>query len=132
MRVGRDIGAICRKCGDVWHVVVAVVDARIAKVECKQCGGRHAYRAAAGEADAAPRRRTTAKARTRKSPTVVEADLSRPARPYRASDRYEAGDRVLHPSFGEGVVQAIAGPTKVHVLFAGGPRTLVHARASSG
>lgn len=133
MRVGRDIGAICRKCGDVWHVVVAVVDGRIAKVECKQCGGRHRYKPADGEA--APRaRRTTSKstsasARARAAKTeLIVADPSRPPRSYAASESYTQGDRVVHPNFGEGVVQAITGPTKVQVLFASGEKTLVHAR----
>jgi hypothetical protein len=130
MRVGRDIGAICRKCGDVWHVVVAVVDGRIAKVECKQCGGRHRYRAADDEAPARKARTTrTPSTRARASDAkVIEADPSRPSRRYLASDSYAQGDRMVHPSFGEGVVQAITGPTKVQVLFASGEKTLVHAR----
>ena len=36
---------------------------------------------------------------------IVAADLSRPRRSFQTSDAYEEGDRVIHPSFGEGVVQ---------------------------
>ncbi len=136
MRVGADIGAICRKCGDVWHVVVAVADGRIAKVECKQCGGRHRYKPAGGEA-VAPRRRTSgagtakkaaARGRGRNLGPVVEADLSRPVRDYRPSETFSPGDRMRHPKFGEGIVQAVVGPTKVQVLFDAEQKTLVHAR----
>src|SRR6202012_6152712 len=42
--VGADIEALCSKCGDVWHVVVAKVGDKIAKVHCKQCNGDHRYR----------------------------------------------------------------------------------------
>src|SRR5678815_1711262 len=35
--VGADVEALCSKCGDVWHVVVAKVGERIVKVQCKQC-----------------------------------------------------------------------------------------------
>ncbi len=144
MRVGADIGAICRKCGDGWHVVVAIARGRIAKVECKQCGARHAYRpadgpeaggrrpvakAVAAKSSKAKASRAGSRARAR-SPLVVEPDMSRPPRPYRPSERYEMGDRVSHPSFGQGVVQRTAGLTKVHVLFADGPKTLVHARGA--
>ncbi len=38
MRVGSDIEAVCKKCGDVWHVVIALADRVIAKVECRECG----------------------------------------------------------------------------------------------
>jgi predicted nucleic acid-binding Zn-ribbon protein len=130
LKVGSDIGAICRKCGDVWHVVVAVADGRIAKVECKQCGGRHRYRAPEGERAAEPaRRRTTT--RTARKPATVEADTSRPPRPYRPTERYEQGDRLVHPNFGEGVVQSVSGPTKVRVRFINGEKTLVQAREAA-
>jgi predicted 2-oxoglutarate/Fe(II)-dependent dioxygenase YbiX len=131
--VGDDIFGVCRRCGEVWHVVVAVVDGRIARVECKQCGARHSHRSDTGEPRSAaggahPARSGNAR---RSSPTrreTVEADLSRPARPYAPDAQYQAGDRVLHPSFGEGVVQAVAGPKKVLVRFASGDKTLVQAR----
>ncbi len=118
-------------------MVVAVSDARIAQVECKQCGARHRYRPPDGDAEggavARPRRATarTASARARgassKKP-VVEADLSRPSRPFRMSETYQVGDRVVHATFGEGVVQALTGARKVEVLFEAGPKTLVHGR----
>ncbi len=43
MRVGSDIEAICKKCGDVWHVVIALADRAIAKVECRECRARHRH-----------------------------------------------------------------------------------------
>jgi hypothetical protein len=136
-RVGRDIGSVCRKCGDVWHVVVAASGGRIAQVECKQCGARHRYRPADGEAEgkagAGPRKAgaRTASPRTGKAAgkkPVVAADLSRPSRRFQMSETYAVGDRVVHASFGEGVVQAVTGVRKVEILFEAGPKTLVHGR----
>ena len=37
--VGEDIEALCGRCGQVWHVVMAKMGDRIAKVVCKRCGG---------------------------------------------------------------------------------------------
>src|SRR4029077_2324651 len=42
--VGEDIEALCGRCGQVWHVVMAKMGERIAKVVCKRCGGHHLYR----------------------------------------------------------------------------------------
>jgi hypothetical protein len=131
--VGADVFGACRRCGEVWHVVVAVLDGRIAKVECKQCGARHAYRPSASERAAAPPKRTVRSARPSRgrSPrgqSEIQADPTRPPRPYRPSDRYEAGDRMVHPSFGEGIVQGVSGPKKVLVRFSSGDKTLVQAR----
>ena len=132
MAVGSEIEAKCRRCGDVWHVVIAEAEGRIAKVECRECGARHRYRSVQGATSVGSRRRpgTSAPAsrRARDRAPVVEADMTRPPRPFRTSDTYSVGDRVVHSHFGEGVVQAVTGATKIQVLFDSGPRTLVHAR----
>lgn len=135
MRVGSDIEASCRKCGDVWHVVIALADRQIAKVECSRCGARHRYRAvkaekAAGRGKPAARATSSRTRRGQKQP-IVEADESRPPRDFRMTDTYAVGDRVVHASFGEGVVQEVAAPSKIVVLFAAGSKTLVHGRRAS-
>jgi hypothetical protein len=134
MHVGTDVGALCRRCGDVWHVVVAVVDGRVAKVECKQCGARHGFRSS--DADAASRNRRPRSgrvagslSRSRKSSIApVKADPVRPPRSYDIADTYQAGDRIVHRNFGEGVVQQVSGPNKVIVLFGATEKTLVQGR----
>lgn len=134
-RVGAEVQSHCRKCGVTWHVVIAVVDARIAQVECGECGARHRHRPVEGKtgrraapASARRGRRSAAQAASR---AVVAADPSRPRRPFRDSDTYQVGDRIVHASFGEGVVQAVKGPTKVQVLFDVGTKTLVQGRGGA-
>lgn len=140
--VGADIESICRKCGDVWHVVVAKVGARIAKVQCKQCGGSHRYRPPDGvvpirgsrgetgkRAEKAPAARPLGKS-TSQAPLVV-VDLSKPLRTYRIDETFAAGDRLQHRTFGEGVVELIVGPQKIQVFFPDGRRILAHDRPSA-
>ncbi len=137
LSVGKDVEAICRKCGEVWHVVVAFAAGKVAKVECKQCGARHRYRPVDGQAVPAASRRVVGSRpargrgrRVEKRP-VVEADVSRPQRSFRTTDRYQVGDRIVHARFGKGVVQAITGVAKIEVLFEAGPKVLVHGRGGS-
>jgi hypothetical protein len=59
---------------------------------------------------------------------VVEADLSRPPRPYVASETFAAGDRIEHTTLGLGIVQGGAGPGKIHVRFGERKVLLVHGR----
>lgn len=138
--VGADVEALCSKCGDVWHVVVAKVGDKIAKVHCKQCGGDHRYKSphdapADKKLPAAIRPQREPKAASR-SPVerfekpAVAADLSKPAKPYRASEIYEVGERIEHPSFGQGVIE-IAELGKITVFFASGRRVLVQAKAAA-
>jgi hypothetical protein len=61
----------------------------------------------------------------------VEADLSRPVRSYALTDVYAPGDRIAHPTLGLGVVQSVAGPGKISVLFGERRSLLVHARPTA-
>jgi hypothetical protein len=134
--VGADIEALCSKCGDVWHVVVAKVGDQIAKVLCKQCGGQHRYKSPHG---APAEKKLPSAIRPPKEPKApverfekpaVAADLTKPARPYRASEKFEVGERIDHPSFGQGVIE-IAEPGKITVFFATGRRVLVQSKDSA-
>jgi hypothetical protein len=60
---------------------------------------------------------------------VVGAPASRPAKAYRASDHYAAGDTIVHPTLGTGTVVRTV-DRKIEVVFAGHVvRLLVHQRA---
>jgi hypothetical protein len=136
--VGADIESLCSKCGDVWHVVVAKVGEKIAKVQCKQCGGFHRHRPLPGAEPppAAAKGPVVKKARAKAEPKPqtpsVEADKSKPLRRYSPKERYESGDRLEHPQFGSGVVESSPGPGKMQVFFPGGRRVLVMARPDGG
>lgn len=89
-----------------------------------------AWEASAGTVRPKPRPRPRASAAS--VPEIVEPDLSRPVRPYAQGDSFAAGDRILHPTLGTGVVQGEAGPGKIHVLFEGRRSVLVHERGAAG
>lgn len=148
--VGKDVEAACRKCGEVWHVIVAVEGGKITKVQCKECMAYHRYRPPEGEerVDAEPKPKKVVAARKPASPRkstgtaakasgkkaashdepLVEPDLSRPIRLYKMTDAYAPGDRVEHPKFGQGVVELLSGPGKMTVFFEDGRRILAHHR----
>jgi hypothetical protein len=134
--VGADVEALCSKCGDVWHVVVAKVGASIVKVQCKQCGGYHRYKSPHGQ----PKEKRMPSLSTPKPPRAekaapverfekpaVAADLTKPVRKYAASLRFEVAERVEHPMFGQGVVE-VSEPGKVTLFFATGRRVLVQSK----
>lgn len=134
--VGADVEALCSKCGDVWHVVVAKVGESIVKVQCKQCGGYHRYRSPHG-APAVKKLPATNRPPKEPRPTkdpverfekpAVAADLSRAVKTYRASEKFTVGDRIDHPAFGQGVIE-LAEPGKITVFFATGRRVLAQSK----
>lgn len=135
--VGADVEALCSKCGDVWHVVVAKVGEKIARVHCKECNKEHGYKSPHG----APKEKrqpsmTTPKPERARAPVerfekpAVAADLTKPVRRYGASEAFEVSERLEHPSFGQGVVE-VSEPGKVTVFFATGRRVLAQAKTPS-
>ena len=141
--VGQDIEALCGRCGQVWHVVMAMMGERIAKVVCKRCGGHHRYRTENDAAEAAPEaparegqgRRAPARRFSRPAARTPQPlptfDPNKPPRLYTAKDVYDQGDRVTHPTFGTGVVTGAPAPGRVEVAFPAGERVLACAKAAS-
>lgn len=146
LKVGKDLFALCGKCDATWHVIVAMDGAKVTKVQCKQCMGYHRYRVAPGEENvnqvkkpAATKRRVAttrtsgasrSKAAAKDSLPAIAVDLSLPVRSYAMTHTYAPGERIEHPKFGQGVVEALPEAGKVTVFFPEGRRTLAHGRAA--
>jgi len=141
--VGKDLYAICGKCEATWHVIVSLAAGKVTRVQCKQCMAYHRYRAPEGEenvnrkpAPTTTRRAIGAKKTARRTKAsgndlrmpLIQADLSRPIRLYAMNETYAPGDRIAHPKFGQGVVEAAPAPGKIEVCFPDGQRVLAHAR----
>ena len=141
--VGQDIEALCGRCGTVWHVVMAMMGDRIAKVVCKRCNGHHRYRtenetpeaapnapAREGQGRRAPARRF-AKSAARTPAPLPTFDPNKPPRVYTAKDAYGQGERVTHPTFGTGIVTNVPAPGRVEVAFPSGERVLACSKTAS-
>jgi hypothetical protein len=140
--VGQDIEALCGRCGTTWHVVMAMMGERIAKVVCKRCNGHHRYRTenetpeATTDASARGARRPTSGRRFSRPSVPTPAPLppfdpNKPPRVYAAKDGYGTGERVAHPTFGTGVVTGAPAPGRVEVAFPSGARVLACAKTVS-
>ncbi len=139
--VGADVESICRKCGDVWHVIVAMVEDDIAKVQCKQCNGLHKYKDPdVAEAEAKTKatkkpakkrapamtaaQKKAAAAAKPKSKATVAPNLKLPTKPYKFSDTFVSGQRIDHVKFGTGVVEDVIDGGKIEVFFPEGRKVL--------
>lgn len=134
--VGSYVDAVCGKCRDVTsHIVLAKIGAKPTRVECRTCHASHLFRdpgAAAARAGGASR----GGAKTGKKPAAAQAkpeeawakamrSATGPGVPYSTSQHFQVGQRVKHPTFGEGVVTRLASATVCEMVFAAGPRRLL-------
>lgn len=141
--VGKETLSYCTRCKmDLTHTIASMIGDRIARVHCKTCRSDHNYRppkgvtepGAEGTASAAIRgtRSTTPRQRTQAVPVSVAWQnkmlqfKDRPLQVYSAKSKYQMGDRIRHPSFGEGVVEKTIYPNKVEILFESDIKVLIH------
>jgi hypothetical protein len=152
LKPGSEVDAWCTKCRmDLLHRIIAMEGPKIARVECRTCGGHHNYRrpksapAPSARTDRSPakfsasrssppamsaRKAAAHEAERQRESTWEKAVLGKPVtsfRAYRASQTFSSGDLIRHGKFGDGYIVRIIDRQKVEVMFKDGPRTLAQA-----
>ena len=152
LKPGSEVDAWCTKCRmDLLHRIIAMEGPKIARVECRTCGGHHNYRrpksapAPLTKTERAPSKTATTRssppamssrkaaaheAERQRESTWEKAVLGKPVtsfRSYRASQTFASGDLIRHGKFGDGYIVRIIDRQKVEVMFKDGPRTLAQA-----
>ncbi len=143
-RVAEEVLSYCSSCRlDLRATVVAMKGDQIIKVQCKTCRGERLYKAPKGVTD--PSKAPPPKTRAGRTASGEKADhsvgtewrnamnshRSRPLQTYSAKLQVSIGDRIAHPTFGEGVVLKHIHPNKAEIIFemdiktliCGGPKT---------
>lgn len=144
--VGKEVLSYCSSCKmDLSHTVVAMQGDRIRKVQCRTCKKEHMYKAAKGINDPAeaPAKATRAargsKAAAAPKSTPIEVEWEKlmaqyknnPVKSYSAKGQFQTGDRLNHPSFGDGIVGKLVYPNKIEVVFRTDLKVLIHAGSPS-
>ena len=133
IEAGQEIDSRCLKCKDITnHVIIAMVDGKVAKVQCNVCGGRHNYRPVKPAKAGGAKKKTSraaggvkqAKAEAHFEEMLADRDQS-DARPYSMTEIFEEGDLISHPTFGLGVITKTEMPDKIEVLFRQESKVLV-------
>jgi hypothetical protein len=136
--VGKEALAYCTSCKmDLNHVIVALKGDRLAKVQCLTCKKEHAYKAPKGMAEPKkpkkPKASKAAEAEEAGSHSI-EAEWQKlmsthrdaPSKPYGLKEQFGLGDKINHPTFGEGIVGKLIYPNKLEVIFQMDVKVLIH------
>ena len=132
--------AYCTTCKmDLNSVIVAMKGDRIAKVQCFTCKKEHAYKAPKGidTPTAAKTKRATKKKEAAEAEAAqsIEAEWEKlmsthkdaPLKNYSTKGAFILGDKIHHPSFGDGIVGKLIYPNKVEVIFRTDLKILIYA-----
>jgi hypothetical protein len=127
--VGAETEAMCGKCKKATrHIILAMVGVKPSRVECKTCSAQHAFRSTKGTSS----RSRAAAAVPTLTPEEAWAQAMRRADGatirYLTSGHFEVGQRLTHPTFGDGVVVALSSPTVCEVMFNTGTKKLLMGR----
>jgi hypothetical protein len=125
---------------DLNHTITVMQDNVVKRVVCRTCRKEHGFKTSKGVKDPKVGERlleTKAKSTARKvaeEAISVQAeweklmDLHRnaPVRDYKASQPFNAGEKVNHKLFGAGFVMKAVYPNKIEVLFRDDLKVLIH------
>lgn len=134
LKVAQETLAYCSQCKmDLGAVIVAMKGDQIVRVQCKTCKKERAYKAPKGVSDPGeiPEKKPSPTARGARTDTGERVDRSvgaewkktmaahaqAPAVPYSAKAKFAVGDKIRHPTFGDGLVTKQIYPNKVEILF---------------
>jgi len=138
--VAQETLSYCTSCKiDLAHLIVSMKGDKIAKVECKTCKKTHAYKEPKGITEVAPKKKRASKKSEDGSPsaTTIEAEWEKlmtshkdaPFKNYAMKGKFILGDKIKHPTFGEGIVGKLIYPNKLEVIFRTDIKVLIHGGA---
>lgn len=134
---GQKIDSQCLKCKRVTnHIIIAMAEEKIAKVECNVCGAKHKYRPPKIKK---PKTVKKKKAVTKKTPKnsisqikaeahfeeIMEGLDPSTAKPYSMTETFRKDDLIDHSTFGMGLITSTIHPNKIEVTFKVGSKLLI-------
>jgi hypothetical protein len=127
-QVGEEITSVCTKCKlALDHTIAAMVGERVAKVQCKTCGGLHRYVNPA--ATESPARKAAKQTKLEHAwEALIQSSSSKKKQPYTFAGPFKQNDLIDHAQFGLGVVTERLSWDKIQVTFKEGQKILLSKR----
>ncbi len=140
-KIAGTVESWCGRCKLMLHHTIETLEGGVpGRVHCNTCQSQHAYKPhLPGESPREVKKREREVERGPRAPQPGQARASHydellrgrdvgQAATYSPKAKFAPGDVVRHPTFGIGVATALKDGTKIEILFADGPKVLIHAR----
>jgi hypothetical protein len=129
LSAGDHITSKCSKCKDTTnHTIVAMVEDKVARVQCNICNSTHNYRNPAVKKATSTRTSAAKSARQTKAEAnwqeLLSAAASKEVKPYSMQTIFKTDHFIQHPNFGLGQVINTIAPNKMEIQFEDGIKML--------
>jgi hypothetical protein len=135
--VANETLAYCTSCKmDLNSIIVAMKGDRIAKVQCLTCKKEHVYRVPKGASEPqakTPKAKKAAAAEEDANHSIeaeweklMSAHKDAAVKPYSMKGLFGLGDKLNHPTFGDGIVGKLIYPNKLEVIFRTDVKILIY------
>ncbi|MBI3534550.1 MAG: hypothetical protein HY072_03560 [Deltaproteobacteria bacterium] len=123
--VGKDINAYCKKCtSNQEHIIVTTKGDKATRVKCHECGDEHPYKSPQNlDGLAVDFSGTHTELEWEK---LMNAHKDAPIKSYAMKGKYTLGDKLGHPTFGDGIVSKHIYPNKIEVIFKDAVKILIY------
>jgi hypothetical protein len=136
LSVGKEVLSQCNKCKlTLAHIIVTMKANDPQKVMCKTCKATHTYKD-----PSAPKAKATVEKIVKKTKShgrkVTESvgelwnkamsKATNTPQDYSMKASFQTGDIIIHPTFGNGIVEKLIDNNKIEILFQDDYRTLMH------
>lgn len=131
---GKEVLSYCGKCQlKLAHIIISMKDmATPNKVQCKTCQGTHQYKTQATTSGSSNKIKSKTPLITKSAEELwneaMKNNANKTKKEYTIRAKFGIGDLIVHPSFGEGFVQANLSNDRIEVLFRNDIKNLVHGK----
>ena len=134
VQVATETLSYCTSCKmDLNHMIVAMKGDKIARVQCLTCKKEHNFKAPKGVTEPPKKKKKKAAAEAAGNPIELEWEKlmsdhkDAPLKTYNTKGNFLLGDKISHPTFGDGIVGKLIYPNKVEVIFRNDLKILIYA-----
>jgi hypothetical protein len=143
LSTGKELVCFCSRCKlDLAHTIMSMLNGSPARVICRTCKSEHNYKPKRGISEVGAPGTTVRKIPSTRTASSSSAEKAVPIelewmqqinastaakKEYAANVAFQVKDRILHPTFGEGIVQKLLYPNKIEILFKMDLKILIHA-----
>ncbi len=125
LSVGQEFLCHCAKCNlELAHIIITMKGNEPGKVQCKTCQSVHTFKPKIIKKRG--KRKSTQVQHLENWSSKMQSGKQEAPIDYSPTKKFEIGDIIRHPTFGDGIVNRLIDNNKIEIVFEADSKFLVH------